>query len=131
MWFRVGNILLSVVVAYSIKQQLLPAVIFFFAFSPAISAIIVRVLITHEGFADAGLKPKLISKWHYYLLSVLWPFAIIAGIVALMLTLGLLSPNLRLTEDARSVITDVAAWIPLVFGALLFTPVMWGEEFGW
>ena len=105
MWFRVGNILLSVVVAYSIKQQLLPAVIFFFAFSPAISAIIVRVLITHE-----GLKPKLISKWHYYLLSVLWPFAIIAGIVALMLTLGLLSPNLRLTEeDARSVITDVAA----------------------
>lgn len=104
---------------------------YFFAFSLAISAIIVRVLITHEGFADAGLKPKLISKWHYYLLSVLWPFVIIAGIVALMLTLGLLSPNLRLTEDARSVITDVAAWIPLVFSALLFTPVMWGEEFGW
>jgi membrane protease YdiL (CAAX protease family) len=48
-----------------------------------------------------------------------------------MLTLGLISPNLRLTEDARSVITDVAAWIPLVFSALLFTPVMWGEEFGW
>lgn len=127
-WAIFGFIWLSHIPESSDVYQLSPYV---FAISLAIAAVIVRVLITHEGFADAGLKPKVRSKWHYYLLSVLWPFVIIAGVVALMLPFGLISPDLGLTQDTQSVITDVAAWVPLVFGALLFTPIIWGEEFGW
>ena len=46
-------------------------------------------------------------------------------------SLGLISPDLGITQDAQSVITELQHSVSLVFGALLFTPIIWGEEFGW
>ncbi len=42
------------------------------AFAPALATIVVRLWITHEGFADAGLRLHLRRTWPYYLFAWLW-----------------------------------------------------------
>jgi hypothetical protein len=64
------------------------------AFSPAIAAVIVRRWITKEGFADAGLVPRLRSGWAYYLVAWLFPLIAAGVVIGLATVLGMWRPNL-------------------------------------
>jgi|GEM_PF-650701 len=90
------------------------------AFSPAVAAMVVRGRITREGFADAGLWPRLSSAWPYYLFAWLWPLLILGAAVALATIFRLFTPK------------DVsAAVISALMVTLISIPLFWGEEFGW
>jgi uncharacterized protein len=102
---------------------------------------VVRRWVTGEGFRDAGLRPNL-HRWRPYAVGLLWPLVGVAVIVALALVAGLSDPDpsLRRYLAAMGAGTEVpplpeALWLliplqlPLV--AVLATPLLWGEEFGW
>jgi len=96
------------------------------AFVPALAAIVTRRWITREGFADAGLRPRLSTAWSSYLIAALLPVGVLA---------------IALAAAAMTGMWDVAAWQfgrdDLVFVAIALVipvvaaPVFWGEEFGW
>jgi membrane protease YdiL (CAAX protease family) len=109
------------------------------SFSPALAAIIVRRWITREGFADAGWKLHFRRTWPYYLFAWVLPLPVIGVLLVLAPAFGLgqadltlhrglsiLSPGLQLPAGG--------AWLvlgQLMLTALVTTPVLWGEEFGW
>ena len=110
------------------------------AFAPAIAAIVVRKWITREGFADAGLRLNL-RRWPYYLFAWLLPLLVVMAILLQAIALGIGEPDFTL---ARAVAADPAGRdltavsqaglliVPQVLlMAILLTPVLWGEEFGW
>ncbi len=114
------------------------------AFAPAIAAIIVRQWITREGFGDAGLRLNLRSKWPYYLVAWLLPLPVVAVIVVLAMALGIAQPDFTLQQALATLAPagsspppelPSALWIllPIQFMivALIATPILWGEEFGW
>jgi membrane protease YdiL (CAAX protease family) len=103
----------------SLKGQVVVAV---GAFAPALAAVIVRAVITREGFADAGLKPRLRSAWLYYLLAWLLPLPVVGVIVALALLLRLSHAPLSLSP---------AVIVSAMVGSLVSAPLFIGEEFGW
>jgi uncharacterized protein len=110
------------------------------AFAPAIAAIIVRKWITCEGFADAGLALNL-RRWPYYLFGWLLPLAVVAVIVAEAMALGIGMPDFTLAHAVTAgaaghnvgALDHAGALIvpELMLAAILTTPVLWGEEFGW
>lgn len=112
-------------------------------FAPAIAAFIVRRWITREGFADAGLRPNL-RKWRYYLVAWLLPLAVTPCIVILGIALGLGQPDFTLKRALAALAPGNADSLPtipaylwvvipvqLLITALVATPILWGEEFGW
>ena len=115
-----------------IQLYLLPG-----AFAPAIAAFVVRKWITREGFADADLGLQA-ARWRYYLLAWLLPLAVVAAIVLEAMALGITRPDFSIS---RAVTAGYAATelgdrglliVPLVMiTAVVLTPVLWGEEFGW
>ncbi|HZW54699.1 MAG TPA: CPBP family glutamic-type intramembrane protease, partial [Nitrososphaerales archaeon] len=119
--------LLGVPASSSIAQTLL----ILGAFSPAVSATIVRQFITREGFADAGLKPNFGRKWRYYLFSLLWPFLIIAGVVGVLALVDTVARGGYLGSQQIAAFTNFSSWASLIVGAIAYTPLLWGEEFGW
>jgi CAAX protease family protein len=110
------------------------------AFAPAVAAIVVRKWITREGFADAGLRPNL-KSWRYYLFAWPLPLAVVAFIILGAVLLGIGRPDLTLEQamaafpairEAGMPVNPGSAIVPqLLVTALLATPVLWGEEFGW
>jgi len=118
------------------------------AFAPAIAAILVRKWITREGFADAGLglHPR---GWPYYLVAWLLPLFVVGAIVIEAWLLGLATPDFALSkvlageagERARQMAISLSSHpvlpkLPLLISetllfALITTPILWGEEFGW
>jgi membrane protease YdiL (CAAX protease family) len=113
------------------------------AFAPAVAAIVVRKWVTREGFADAGLRLNL-RKWRYYLVAWLLPLPVTAVIVVLTVALGIGQPDFSLLRALRTLApegTSVPSSVPpglllvvpiqLLVTALLATPILWGEEFGW
>jgi len=113
------------------------------AFAPAIAAIVVRKWVTGEGFGDAALSPHFRKNWKYYLIGLLLPFVVTAIIVGLAVITGTGKPNLELqniiamlapgAEINPSAIPLLWVLLPaqLMWSALLVTPLLWGEEFGW
>ena len=111
------------------------------AFAPAIAALIVRAWVTREGFGDAGWRPNLRRAWAYYLLAWLFPLAAVVVISVLAIGLGLAEPDFTLQRAASSLggvsapaaPPGLVALLPvqLLLTALLATPLLWGEEFGW
>ena len=111
------------------------------AFAPAVGAIVVRRYVTCEGFADAGLRPNL-RRWRPYALGLLWPLAGVAVITGLASVLGLAEPDPTLRRALARIaptaaVPDLPGWIwlalpaQLLATAVIATPVLWGEEFGW
>src|SRR5215469_1445406 len=98
------------------------------AFGPAIAAIIVRRLVTREGFADAGLRLHLRHGWPYYLFAWLIPLPVVATIVVLAGALGIVNTHI-ITQRAAA--TPATLLVAVLGGALLSAPLFWGEEFGW
>lgn len=116
------------------------------AFSPAIAASIVRKWITCEGFADACLRLNLRRNWPYYLVAWLSPLAVVAIIVILAIMLGLSQPDFSLEHFVgasmpeqknplsfipRSLRFPLVGVVQGLILALIATPLLWGEEFGW
>ena len=91
-------------------------------FGPAIGAFVTLKWITREGFKEAGLRFNFRAGWPYYLWAVLAPIAAcglaiaLAGMVGMDVWLGALKPE------------TVITWI---VGTLIWTPILFGEEFGW
>jgi membrane protease YdiL (CAAX protease family) len=117
------------------------------AFAPAIAAVLVR-LFGGEGFKGAGLKLPIFSKWPYFLFALLLPLLIIAAMVFEAQGLGFAPAGFDLSSAIRGVapsheaagqaataakLAQIGPWlIPTLLGAaILSTPVLWGEEFGW
>ena len=112
------------------------------AFAPAIASLVVRRWVTGEGFADAGLRPRLRRGWRYYLFALLWPLGAAVIIVVLGAALGLSRPDFTVVRAMGEIAPGadapaflVALWpvvpVQLLVVAVLATPVLWGEEFGW
>lgn len=96
------------------------------AFTPAIAAIVVRGLITRQGFAAAGLRLNLRRRWRHYLLAVSLPWCVLALAMLAAVVAGLWTP------DVRGVSTET--WLHVALGPLVCVvaaPIFWGEEFGW
>lgn len=108
------------------------------AFAPAIAAIIVRKWITCEGFADAGLRLNR-KAWRYYLLAWLLPLVIVGAITVQAQIFGVAEPDFGLVRATALAQPGAAgsnpnAWLvvpQLLATALVMTPILWGEEFGW
>jgi len=113
------------------------------AFAPAVATVVVRKWVTREGFEDAGLRLNL-RKWRYYLVAWLLPLPVTAVIVALAVALGIGQPDFSLMR-ALSALAPEGTSLPSAFPAnllplivvqslvtaLVATPILWGEEFGW
>jgi len=93
------------------------------AFGPAVAAVVVRRWVTREGFADAGLAPRLRAAKRYYLIAWIGPVLVLALTVGLAAVLGLYEPDLADLPGPATLLVLVA---PVVL-----TPLFWGEEFGW
>jgi uncharacterized protein len=93
-------------------------------FAPAIAAIVVRTWVTGEGFAGAGLRPRLRLEWRYYLFALLLTPGLTGLIIALTVLFGVAEPHPHFRLGAAS--PPVALII-----AIAVTPLLWGEEFGW
>jgi membrane protease YdiL (CAAX protease family) len=103
----------------SVSGQIIVAV---GAFAPAFATLIVRKWITREGFADAGMPPHLIKKFPYYVFAWLWPLVGVGVVITAASTLGIV--------PIRSDLTPILV-VSALAGALLATPLFFGEEFGW
>lgn len=92
-------------------------------FGPAIAAFVTLKWITREGFKDAGLRFNFRAGWSYYLWAVLAPLAVV---VMAVLVAGMTGADV----SGLSAITlaDVISWL---VGTLMWTPILFGEEFGW
>lgn len=112
-------------------------------FMPAIAALIVRLWVTREGLSDAGLRLSLRGgKWRYYLIALLLPLINTSLIVSASLLLGIARPDFTLQHFLKLYAPTVrtgplppALWpvllLQLLISAVIATPVLWGEEFGW
>lgn len=95
------------------------------AFIPALAATIVRLWVTREGFADAGLRPRLRQHWRSYILALLLSPAILATALGMAWIAGYWSPTS--TDWSHHALFLLA--IPFI--PVLATPIFIGEEFGW
>jgi membrane protease YdiL (CAAX protease family) len=110
------------------------------AFAPAVAAFIVRKWITREGFADAGLRLNL-RKWRYYVVAWLLPLAVVGCIVVLAPLLGIGKADFSLVRGFQYLMSagfPASAPRPLwmltgglLINAIIATPILFGEEFGW
>ena len=118
------------------------------AFAPAIAALIVRAF-SKDGFKDAKFRLPLISKWPYFLFALVLPLGVLAAIVFEAQATGYLPAGFDLAQAFRGVFPTAGAtgtvalaaaglaklgvWtIPALFVmAVVMTPILWGEEFGW
>lgn len=109
------------------------------AFAPAIACIIVRKWITREGFSDAGLKLHA-EKWRYYLIGWLLPLLVVACIVGLAVLFNISEPSLQrafsvLAPGMQLPVSSGVFLLILIVQSLIIaviaTPLLWGEEFGW
>jgi len=111
------------------------------AFAPAIGALVVRRYVTREGFADAGLRLDM-RRWRPYALGLLWPLIGVTTIAGLAAGLGLSEPDTTLRRALGALapaaeMPELPRWLwlalpaQLLTTAVIATPILWGEEFGW
>lgn len=124
----------------SLDSRLFKVAAFPAVFAPAIATFVVRKWITREGFADAGLRLNL-RKWPYYVVAWLLPLLVVACIVVLAPLLDLGKADFSFALGVNYMVqAGVPAsklghpWLLIVFwlaAAILATPILFGEEFGW
>ncbi len=93
------------------------------SFAPAIGAFVVRKWVTRQGFADAGLRPNIRAGWRYYLFALLYPVIVVPGALFLAFIAGAERPDFSYLS--------VMAVLQMMIIAVVSTPIVWGEEFGW
>jgi len=92
-------------------------------FGPAIAAFVVRKWVTREGFKDAGLHFNFRVGWSYYVWAVLAP--LVGGVITVLVAGAAGLDVLNLSAISA---TDIVSWL---VGSLIWTPILFGEEFGW
>jgi uncharacterized protein len=102
-----------------------------FAFAPAIAAFVVRRWVTGEGFADAGLAPRLRTSRSSYLQAWLVPPVLVVATLAVAAGIGWWEPGLAPLGEVVPGLPGWAFVTVLLLVVPLLTPVYWGEEFGW
>ncbi|WP_234430728.1 CPBP family intramembrane glutamic endopeptidase [Streptomyces sp. NRRL F-4489] len=98
---------------------------------PGIAGVVVRRWVTREGFADAGLRPRLKAAWPYYLAAWLGPLALALCTLGLAALLGVWHPRLSGAAGILPSTADILSVLVLMVIALVLTPLYCGEEFGW
>ncbi|HWE44805.1 MAG TPA: CPBP family intramembrane glutamic endopeptidase [Caulobacteraceae bacterium] len=116
------------------------------AFAPAIAALIVRAF-SKDGWKDAKFRLP-VSKWPYFLFALVLPLLILPVMVVEAKALGYLPAGFDLMQAVQGVVPATgtpgqsiaaaqmaklgALMIPaLLLMAIVTTPILWGEEFGW
>ncbi len=120
--------------------------LFFFlfaSFGPAVAALIMRLSVTGEGFADAGLRPRLLRGWRFYLAAWLMPLPVAVLVLWLGQQLGLAEPDWSLASglvrlaakrpDSAAMVGGAGgqALLGMAVSSLFGAAVLFGEEFGW
>ncbi len=110
-----------------------PLAVLVAAFCPAMAAVVVRLWVTREGFADAGLALRLSSarSRRWYLAAWLWPLPVALAVLALAWLTGLADPDWTLQAGAEA---HASPWAAPALNLGLAVPaaiVLFGEEFGW
>lgn len=112
------------------------------ALAPAVAAIIVRKWVTGEGFADAGLKLNL-HRWRYYAAGWILPLLVVSAILLVAVALGISDPDFSMRRAIWQLGPPGTVAPPLPDGifaivviqsmiiAIVATPILFGEEFGW
>lgn len=123
------------VLGWQMQLFLLPG-----ACCPALATFIVRKWITREGFDDLKLRLRS-GRWVLYVVAWLLPLAVVGCMAALGVSLGLGQPDFTLAQAiaTQPVGRDLSAMrglglliVPQVLlAALITTPILFGEEFGW
>jgi membrane protease YdiL (CAAX protease family) len=123
------------VLSWQMQLFLLPG-----ACCPALATFVVRKWITREGFDDLKLRVGS-YRWGLYLLAWLLPLFVVGGMSVLGIALGLGAPDFSLSQaiESQAMGRDLSAMqglglliVPQVlFAALITTPILFGEEFGW
>ena len=128
----------------SVKSPFFQLAILPGAFAPAVAAFIVRKWITREGFADAGLRLNF-RKWPYYVVAWVLPVVAVGCIVIAAVLLRVGAPDFSLVRGLKYLAISVERMPPpapphpwlviagsaLPVNAILATPILFGEEFGW
>ena len=133
---------ITIMIGPSARDPLFQLAILPGALSPAVAAIIVRKWVTREGFSDAGLRLNR-HHWHYYLAALVLPLLVVTVIVLIATTLDISDPDFSLKRAIWQLGPPGTVAPPLPDGifalvvfqsmiiALLATPILFGEEFGW
>ena len=112
------------------------------AMAPAVAAVVVRKWVTGEGFADAGFRLH-IDHWRYYAAAWSLPLFVVAAIVLLAVALGVSDPDFTLERALRELAPEGAevpdlppgiiavVVLQVMVTAVVVTPILFGEEFGW
>jgi membrane protease YdiL (CAAX protease family) len=110
------------------------------AFAPAAAAWIVRKFITREGFSDLRSRASA-NKWGYFLFALVLPQIAVVVILGMNAMLGLSVPDFSLQRALRALgapeVVSAPHWFwflapfVLLVQSTLYSPVLWGEEFGW
>jgi membrane protease YdiL (CAAX protease family) len=107
---------------------------------PALATFVVRKWITREGFDDLKLRFSA-NRWLLYVLALVLPLLVVGFMSVEGVTLGLGMPDFSLAQAiaTQPVGRDLSAMeglglliVPQVLlTALIATPILFGEEFGW
>lgn len=112
------------------------------ALAPAVAAIVVRKWVTREGFTDSGLKLNL-HRWRYYAAGWTLPLLVVSVILLAAVTLGISDPDFSMRRAIWQLGPPGTVAPPLPSGifamvviqsmitAMVATPILLGEEFGW
>jgi membrane protease YdiL (CAAX protease family) len=135
----------SFIMGYELEPSAAPSllqistVVFPLVLCPAISAFMVRGLVTKEGFADVGFAMNFKKKWPYFIGAGILPalITIISG-AFLPVTHYVLPEWLQLTVQGSLsgnwdslLLSQLAFAAQLVILTAIMTPIMFGQEFGW
>jgi membrane protease YdiL (CAAX protease family) len=114
------------------------------AFAPALAAIIVRALVTQEYWGDMGWDLNFLRHWPKYVFAWLLPAALMLFVAVAAGQLGIAQPDFSmenilesLPELSGSELPVKRAFLPVLLvvqfliNAIVFTPVLLGEELGW
>lgn len=115
------------------------------AFSPAVAAVVVRKWVTREGFTDTGLRLNFRNNRRYYLIAWLLPLLVVAVILLLAVIFRISTPDFSLERAMntlgsgqnpleavpRPLRFPVVAVLQALIVAIIATPILFGEEFGW
>ena len=126
----------------SVRDPLFQLAILPGALSPAVAAIVVRKWVTREGFGDAGLKLNL-RRWRYYAVGWVLPLLVVSVILLVAVTFGISDPDFSMRRAIWQLGPPGTVAPPLPDGifalvviqsmitAIVATPILFGEEFGW
>ena len=126
----------------SVRDPLFQFAILPGALAPAVAAIVVRKWVTREGFGDAGLRLNL-YRWRYYAAGWFLPLLVVSVILLAAVTFGISDPDFSMRRAIWQLGPPGTVAPPLPDGifvlvviqsmitAIVATPILFGEEFGW